>query len=90
MPYKTDDNSVSMFVYLPLENTPTAVDDLLSKISSRTIEQALSEARLRTVDVKFPKINLNGEYEFKKVSRFNLLILINFFLKVRIISSKLV
>lgn len=88
MPYKTEDDSVSMFVYLPLENTPTAVDDLLSKITSRTIEQALRGAAPRKVDVKFPKMNLNGEYELPKVCYSNLLILTDFFLKLRMCCSK--
>lgn len=82
MPYKTEDDSVSMFVYLPLENTPTAVDDLLSKISSKTIKQALRGVEPRKVDVKFPRMKLGGEYELLKVSYSNLLILINFFLKL--------
>ena len=69
LPYKTDDNSsLSMFIYLPREKSPTAVDDLLSKMSSETISQALRGQNRTAVYLTLPKMNLDGKYELLDVS----------------------
>ena len=67
MPYQMKDESISMFVFLPNENSPTAVDDLLNKMSFETIMQALGGKQQETVIVKFPKMSLDGEYDLIKV-----------------------
>lgn len=68
MPYETDDNSLSMFVFLPCENTPTAVDDLLCKISTKTISEASRGNQPQKVHLQFPKMSLDGEYKLPEVS----------------------
>lgn len=62
LPYSVEDATISMFVYLPIENTSTAVDGLLSKFSVKTIHEALTTGSVQEVDVKFPKISLDGSY----------------------------
>lgn len=69
MPYKTNDgNTISMFAFLPLKNSPAAVDNLLKKMSTSTIEAIGHEASKTVVDVKFPKIELKKEYKLMQVS----------------------
>ena len=69
MPYKMEDESLSMYVLLPHENTPTAVDDLLNKLSSETISRVLSSRGGRpNIHVKFPKMELASEYGLLSVS----------------------
>ena len=68
MPYQTEDESIAMFVFLPNENSPTAVDDLLNKLSFETLCEVLDGQQQETVNVKFPKMSLDGEYQLPKVS----------------------
>lgn len=68
LPYSVEDSAISMFVYLPIENTPTAVDELLSKFSVKTIHEALTAGSVQEVDVEFPKISLDGSYLLAQVS----------------------
>lgn len=68
MPYDGEDQSINMYVYLPLENSPTAVDDLMEKMTIKTIRRALEGMTPQQVDVQFPKISLEGDYELNNVS----------------------
>lgn len=67
MPYDGEDQSITMYVYLPLENTPTAVDDLVEKMTTKTIRRALKGTMPQQIDVQFPKISLEGNYELNEV-----------------------
>lgn len=69
MPYEGADQSITMTVYLPLENTPIAVDDLVEKMTTDTIRQALRLGIPQEVDVEFPKMSLEGGYELKTVNQ---------------------
>lgn len=69
LPYSVEDSAISMFVYLPIENTPTAVDELLSKFSVKTIHEALTAGSVQEVDVEFPKISLDGSYLLAQVNQ---------------------
>lgn len=72
MPYQSENFTVSMFVYLPFDNSPSAVDDLIDNLSAETINQALNGKMEREiVDFYFPKIQLNSEYLLKNVSHYN-------------------
>lgn len=62
LPYSVGGAAISMFVYLPIENTSTAVDGLLSKFSVKTINEALTTGSVQEVDVEFPKFSLDGSY----------------------------
>lgn len=68
LPYSVENSAISMFVYLPIENTTKAVDDLLSKFSVKTIHEALTAGSIQEVDVEFPKISLDGSYLLAQVS----------------------
>lgn len=84
MPYSVEDSAISMIVYLPIEKTPTALDDVLSKFTVETIHEALTAGSIQEVDVEFPKISLDGSYVLAKVSEmFNNF----FFLKIKISSN---
>lgn len=65
MPYLG--NEFAMYIYLPLEPSPTAVDDLLSKLTIETLE-GLSAGKSSYVDVKFPKISLESDFMLESVS----------------------
>lgn len=67
MPYEGEDQAITMFIYLPLENTPTAVDDLLEKMSPETIQEASKGKIPQDVDVQLPKMSLEGSYELNNV-----------------------
>ncbi|XP_055306209.1 serine protease inhibitor 88Ea-like [Sitodiplosis mosellana] len=62
MPYDGEDSAISMFIYLPLENTPNAVDDLVNKFTVETMYEALSRKQVESVEVEFPKISLDSTY----------------------------
>lgn len=73
MPYQSDNKSLSMLVFLPNENSATAVDGLLQKISSKTIENALKKSGKspQKVNVQFPRMinenKMNKNYDLSKV-----------------------
>lgn len=58
---------VSLLVFLPIENTPTAVDDLLEQFSVEIIETAAKE-KSQDVQIEFPKFSLEGSYALGNVS----------------------
>lgn len=68
---------ISLLVFLPEENTVTAVDDMLEKFTEEMIQTA-SNAMMQEVDVQFPKISLDGTYILGKVSfEFKIFFLLN-------------
>lgn len=71
LPYKVDQftDSVSMFVYLPNEETPGALDKMLEKFSGSTIEQSMNRNNYGEMFVKLPKMELEGEYSLGKALR---------------------
>lgn len=71
VPYQSENFSVSMFVYLPYDDSPSAVDNLIDNLSDKIINQALTEKmEMKTVDFTFPRISLKSEYLMKNVSRY--------------------
>lgn len=70
LPYQ---DQISMFIYLPYENTPTAVDSLLEQFTAETFEK-LSDGGQGQVIVEFPKIKLQGEYMLGNVSHLHFII----------------
>lgn len=65
MPYSGND--FAMYIYLPLENSSTAVDDLLSKLTIKTLE-GLQGGKRSYVDVKFPKMSIKSDFMLESVS----------------------
>lgn len=69
MPYKDENDGISIFIFLPLETSSTAVDDLLDKLSFETINDVLQTKMRKTfVDISCPKYSLRSEYFLKDVS----------------------
>lgn len=66
LPY--EDDSISMFVYLPNKNTPTAVDDLLDTFSGESIDDSLKQGRYGPVNVELPRMKMEGDYLLEEVS----------------------
>lgn len=70
MPYKGQDesNRISMFVFLP-PTVPNSLDKLLAQLTSDTsiLSEIVNEGIPRTVDVKFPKFNIEKTVELKPV-----------------------
>lgn len=66
MPYKTenDEKRISMFVFLPLKNTPTAINDFLNEFTFYDLMEYLLDTKTtpQLVDVEFPKITLDVTY----------------------------
>lgn len=73
MPFKGENGSVSMLVFLPTKSTPTAVDDFLDNLSSETFETLTSKMSTAFVDVNFPKIHMKSEFLLKDVSDLTLI-----------------
>lgn len=68
MPYQGENQAISMIVFLPLKNSATAVDKLLTKFTTETINKAMTQGKLEMVDVEFPKLSLKGDYLLSGVS----------------------
>lgn len=67
MPYKGEDGSISMFIFLPIF-TPTAIDELLAEITPEILDEAFSGGLQREVEVEFPKISFEKTFELVPVS----------------------
>lgn len=67
MPYKTenDERRISMFVFLPFKNTPTAINDFLNEFTFYGLMEFLHITNRipQLVDVEFPKISLDVTYK---------------------------
>lgn len=68
MPYESEGQAISMFVFLPNENSPTAVNELLGQFTTESINKAKTEGSVEMVDVEFPKLSLTGDYYLDGVS----------------------
>lgn len=67
MPYKGEDGSVSMYIFLPVF-TVSAIDELLEKITPEILDDVFSGGLQREVDVEFPKISFERKFELVPVS----------------------
>lgn len=68
MPYQGEDNSISMYVFLPLNTHATAVDDFIINLSAETIQKAMTGRKQVEVDVEIPKMSLERSYGLNGVS----------------------
>lgn len=68
MPFEGENGSVSMLIFLPLESTANALNDLLDKLSSDTFDTLPKMMYREIVDIRFPKINMRSEFFLKDVS----------------------
>lgn len=66
MPYKGEDGSVSMYIFLPVF-TVSAIDELLENITPEILDDVFSGGLQREVDVKFPKISFERKFELVPV-----------------------
>ncbi|XP_031634251.1 serine protease inhibitor 88Ea-like [Contarinia nasturtii] len=59
MPYKGENGSISMYIFLPLDNS-TSIDELLGKFTDEILDYAFSgaETRVENVKIYFPKFTL--------------------------------
>lgn len=63
-----EDPSLSMIIYLPIDDTPSAVNDVLQRFSDETINRALTEGSIHEVELEMPKMTFGGEYMLSNVS----------------------
>lgn len=65
MPYKTknDERPISMQVFLPLKNTPTAVNELIDNLRVEDINEVWDRRVMQLVDVEFPKMSMDVSYD---------------------------
>lgn len=49
MPYEGEDSADSMVIYLPLDDSPAALDDLVNKFTFETMNEALSRKQIEEV-----------------------------------------
>lgn len=68
LPYEGDQEAISMFIYLPLDEKPNAIDNFLSIFSHATIQQAMFSKNYKLIDILMPKIAFKSELHLKDVS----------------------
>lgn len=73
MPYKDENESMSMFIFLP-DNSPSAIDVLLDKLSSEILDDVFNRRPNRhglfykyDIVVSLPKFSLEKSYELSSV-----------------------
>lgn len=66
MPYKGD-KGISMFIFLPVF-TPTAIDELLVKITPEILDEVFAGGLQREVEVEFPKLSFERKFELVPVN----------------------
>lgn len=66
MPYKGEDGSISMFIFLPVF-TVSAIDEFLEKITPEILDDVFSGGLQREVDIEFPKISFERKFELVPV-----------------------
>lgn len=66
MPYKGEDESISMYVFLPIF-TPTSIDELLEALTPEILDEAFMGGLQREVEVEFPKISFERTFELVPV-----------------------
>ncbi|XP_031634285.1 serine protease inhibitor 88Ea-like isoform X2 [Contarinia nasturtii] len=59
VPYKGEDGSISMYIFLPLDNS-TSIDDLLGKFTPKILDYAFNRVEIKTpiVHILIPKFSL--------------------------------
>lgn len=63
MPYKGENGTISMFVFLP-SSTPTAIDELLETLTPEILDDALNaEYNVKKVQVSIPKFSFEKTHE---------------------------
>lgn len=67
MPYKGEDESISMFIFLPVFHV-NAIDELLENITPEILDEVFEGGLQREVDVEFPKISFERKFELVPVS----------------------
>lgn len=67
LPFHAADHSISMFIFLPVKQTPNAVDEFVNKFSVDTIRKVLTEGESNVVELELPKMHLEGNYMMKDV-----------------------
>lgn len=67
MPYKGEDESISMFIFLPVFHV-NAIDELLENITPEILDEVFAGGLQREVDVEFPKISFERKFELVPVS----------------------
>lgn len=67
MPYKGENERFSMYVLLPA-NTPTAIDELLGKLTAPILNDVFNGDYWKpTVSVSLPKFSIDKESELESV-----------------------
>lgn len=67
MPYKGEDDSISMFIFLPVFHV-NAIDELLENITPEILDEVFEGGLQREVDVEFPKLSFERKFELVPVS----------------------
>lgn len=67
MPYKGEDDSISMFIFLPVFHVG-AIDEMLENITPEILDEVFRGGLQREVDVEFPKISFERKFELVPVS----------------------
>lgn len=76
MPYRGANESISMFVFLPVSRAPTAIDEMLNKITPEILDDVFSGVILHYVrtHLNFPKFSFDKspalETVCKKIQQF--------------------
>lgn len=70
MPYKGEEDSISMFIFLPVFHVG-AIDELLENITPEILDEVFRGGLQREVDVEFPKISFERKFELVPVSTQN-------------------
>lgn len=66
MPYKGENESISMFIFLP-KSTPTAIDELLSKLTPDILDDVFNYDHYGRIIVSFPKFSIDKISKLEKV-----------------------
>lgn len=66
MSYKGENGSISMFVFLP-PSTPTAIDELIEKLTPEILDKALSNLYYERVRISFPKFSFEKTHKLLRV-----------------------
>lgn len=74
LPY--EDPALCMIIYLPIDESSYAVDDLLEQFSDKTINRALTKGTIHEVELEMPKMTFEGEYMLKNVSFYQFIFII--------------
>lgn len=66
MPYKGENESIAMFILLP-KSTPTAIDELLSKLTADILDDVFSYGSYGRIIVSLPKISIEKTSNVQQV-----------------------